>query len=417
MPENSSIPDRTAVAAQVDSQPAAAAPAREAGRPQLALLLAGSCMPILGAVLIAPVLPVMSAVFRHTAGVAVLVPVVLTVPALMIGLAAPFAGLIADKLGRKRLLIAAMLGYTVSGTAPLYLSSLGSIIASRIVVGLCEAAIMTCCTTLIGDYWAGARRSRYLGLQTTVAALSATVFLAAGGVLGGFGWRTPFWLYTVPALLAIPMAALLWQPAAGLASRPRRLPALPWRQLLVPCLVSLVGGVIFYALIVQLSFVLSGAGVTSTALIGGVSALMSVATAAGAGAFGKLSRFTPRSLLPAAFGISALGLAVVFAGGSVPVITVGAVITGFGTGVLLPVLLTWAVNRLRFEQRGRGTGLWTATLFVGEFLSPLLLAAIGAQAGGLPAALGVLALVAAVLAVVTWLTVPRTADRLDVTHG
>jgi MFS family permease len=393
---------------------------RRAGLAQLILLLAGSCMSVLGAVLIAPVLPQMTAHFAGVAGVDVLVPIVLTVPALVIGLAAPFAGFIVDKVDRKRLLIGAMVAYAVFGTAPLYLGSLGAIIGSRVLVGVCEAAIMTCCTTLIGDYWSGARRARYLGLQTLVAALSATVFLGVGGALGTAGWRTPFWLYTVALVLAVPMAVALWQPTghpAGHLTDNRHLERVPWRQLLGPCLVTIVGGIIFYALIVQLSFVLTGVDITSTATIGGISAIMSLATAVGSGSFAKLSRYTPRTLLPIAFGLSALGLAVVFATRAVPVITVGAVLTGFGTGLLLPVLLTWAVNRLHFAQRGRGTGLWTGTLFVGQFTSPLIVAAVGAGVGGLQPALGVLAIVAAVLAVVTLIAVPRNAEPLNVTHG
>jgi MFS family permease len=100
----------------------------------------------------------------------------------------------------------------------------------------------------------------------------------------------------------------------------------------------------------------------------------------------------------------------------VPVITIGAVLTGFGTGLLLPTLLTWAVNRLRFAQRGRGTGLWTGTLFIGQFLSPILLAAIGAGVGGLQPALGVLGVVTAGAAVATLLLVRRNNQRLDVTR-
>jgi MFS family permease len=92
------------------------------------------------------------------------------------------------------------------------------------------------------------------------------------------------------------------------------------------------------------------------------------------------------------------------------------VFTGFGTGLLLPTLLTWAVNRLRFEQRGRGTGLWTGTLFIGQFLSPILLAAIGAGVGGLQPALGVLGVVTAVAALTTLLLVRRNNERLDVTR-
>jgi MFS family permease len=410
----------TILPAPAGEQPSPGATGPQAGRAQLVLLLAGSCLSVLGAVLIAPVLPQMTDHFAGVAGADVLVPIVLTVPALFIGLAAPFAGLIADAVDRKRLLIVAMVLYSVFGTAPLYLQSLGAIIGSRVLVGLCEAAIMTCCTTLIADYWSGPRRSRYLGLQTLMASVSAAVFLGLGGALGAAGWRTPFWLYLVAVLLAYPMARLLWQPERGPASPApagRRLPRLPWRDLLVPCLVTLVGGIIFYALIVQLSFVLDDAGVGSTATIGALSALMSVATAAGSLAFARLAGHSPRRLLPVAFGVSAAGLLVVAASSAVPVITVGAMLTGAGTGLLLPTLLTWAINRLTFEQRGRGTGLWTGALFIGEFFCPLLIAGIGAATGGLRPALGVLAGLAAVLAVVTLVVVPRDAQPLDVTHA
>src|SRR3954451_15132575 len=208
---------------------AASAPARTAGKAQLVLLLAGSCLSVLGAVLIAPVLPQMTDHFAGVAGSDVLVPIVLVVPALIIGLTAPFAGVVIDAVDRKRLLIAAMVAYSLFGTAPLYLKSLGLIIVSRVLVGLCEAAIMTCCTTLIADYWSGPRRSRYLGLQTLTASVSAAVFLGVGGALGSAGWRPPFWLYLVAVLLAVPMARLLWQPRRDPAAG--RLPPVPWRDL------------------------------------------------------------------------------------------------------------------------------------------------------------------------------------------
>jgi len=376
----------------------AAAPDRPAGLVQLVLLLAGSCMPVLGAVLIAPVLPQLAAEFAGVAGVDVLVPVVLTVPALVVGLTAPFAGLLADAIDRKRVLIIAMVAYSVVGTAPLYLDSLPSIIASRVLVGVCEAAIMTCCTTLIGDYWTGERRSRNLGLQALVTAIAATVFLGLGGALGAAGWRTPFWLYLAAAVIAVPMIGALWQPTREARTAGRRLEPVPWRQLALPCLVTLFGGVVFYALIVELSFVLTDVGVTSTAAIGGLSALMSLATAIGAGSFARVANRGPGVLLPIAFGLSGAGFLLIFATAAVPVIAAGSVLTGFGTGLLLPTLITWAVNRLSFAQRGRGTGLWTGTLFIGQFVAPLVIAAVGAAVGGLRPALGVLGVASLVVA-------------------
>jgi MFS family permease len=369
-------------------------------------------------VLIAPVLPQMQDAFADVPGADVLVPVVLTVPALLIGLTAPFAGLVVDRADRKRLLLAALVVYAIVGTAPLYLPSLQAILVSRILVGLCEAAIMTCSTTLIGDYWSGAQRSRYLSLQTLVTALAATVFLALGGALGTSGWRTPFWVYGIALVLVPLVAMLIWQPAGHRTHRGagRRLEPLPWRMLLTPCLVSLVGGVVFFALIVELSFVLTGVGFTSTAAIGGIGALMSIATAAGCVVFARLASLTPRKLLPVEFLLAAVGFALVSATTSVPVIAAGAVIAGLGTGMLLPTLLTWAINRLEFEQRGRGTGLWTGALFIGQFLSPVLIAGIAAGIGGLQPAIRVLSVVAVAMAGVSALVTRHNSVPLDVTN-
>ncbi|MFD6951436.1 MFS transporter [Nocardiopsis sp. TSRI0078] len=380
---------------------------RQAGPAQLLLLLAASCMPILGSVLIAPVLPQMAREFASVPGANVLVPVVLTVPALVIGLTAIFAGALADKVDRKRVLLVAMVGYSVVGTAPLYLDTLHSIVASRVLLGLFEAAIMTCCTTLIGDYWTGTRRARYLGMQVLTTTCAATVFLLAGGLLGAWGWRAPFWLYLAALVLVLPMAALLWQPRRSENEGSVRL---PWRQLLGPCTVTLFGGVVFYALIVHLSYVLDGAGVTSTGTVGLISAVMSLATAVGAGLFGRVSAVTPRVLVPIEFGLSALGLGIVSAAPSVPVVITGAVITGFGTGLLLPTLVLWAINRLSFEQRGRGTGLWTGALFIGQFACPLVITGLGVAGADLRTALGLLGAVAAAMALLLVFTM-RTRPR------
>ncbi|RNM12658.1 MFS transporter [Nocardioides pocheonensis] len=379
------------------------APTRQAGRPQGLLLMMMSCLPILGAVLLAPVLPRMQDHFGNTPKAQALVPLSLTVPALMIALLAPFAGRIVDRFGRKRLLVAALVVYAAFGTAPLWLGGLEAIVLSRVGVGLAEAAIMTCCTTLIADYFSGPARDRWLGLQTVFASLSATLFFALGGALGAHNWRTPFWLYASSLAFAVLAATLLWQPrphGTADATRPD-LPPLPVRSLLAACLVSLFGGIVFYTPIVELPFLLDHAGVSAVPVIGAITALASAATAAGAFTFGRISRRGTAILLPIAFALAGVGLVVVGVGASVPVIVVGAVVASAGTGVMLPTLLVWALSGLTFEQRGRGTGLWTAALFLGEFVCPLLVLALAAALGGLGAAValvGAASLLAAAIA-------------------
>lgn len=380
---------------------------RPAGPVEAGILLLASCLSVLGAVLLAPVLPSIEKAFAGTAGVEVLTPLVLTAPALLIGLTASFAGRVVDRVGRKGLLVASLVVYAVVGTAPLYLPTLPLVVASRVLVGLTEAAIMTCCTTLLADYFHGSRREKMFGLQVVFTTVSATVFFGVGGALGASGWRTPFWLYAVSLPLAALVARLIWQPAPHSGGA---LPKLPWRHFLPPVLVSLVGGVVFYVLIVELSFRLDDIGVTSTATIGAVSAVSSLATAVMAFLFGRLARFGPAVLVPAAFVLCGLGHVGMGLATTLPLVAAAAVVAGLGNGLILPSLLTWALSRLSFAQRGRGTGVWTSALFVGQFVCPIVVLGVSAVVGGLGGALVALGIVSFVAAVVVRTLRPGVPD-------
>lgn len=98
-----------------------------------------------------------------------------------------------------------------------------------------------------------------------------------------------------------------------------------------------------------------------------------------------------------------------------PFALVGAVVTSAGTGLLLPTLLTWAVSGLQVEQRGRGTGIWTGVLYIGEFTSPIVLGIAASAIGGLQTALGVLGVLSALAALIALLTRPgrRSHSKKD----
>ncbi|MEV8308241.1 MFS transporter [Streptomyces flavidovirens] len=398
MPEPVS-PTPSAPSAVVDAgTPGAATPSGAAHRLRVTLLMAGSCLPILGAVLIAPVLPRMQDHFDGVAGAKALVPVALTIPALALALLAPFAGVIVDRLGRKRLLVVATVLYAVFGTAPLWLDSLGAIVASRALVGVVEAAIMTCCTTLIGDYYSGRVRDRYLALQTMCASVSATAFFILGGVVGSAGWRAPFWIYAVSLLIAPVMAAFLPKPqsggeaaSAGASQRPTPFPV---RRLAGICGLTVFGAMVFYTVPVEMAYLMDDLGVESTGAIGAATAIASAATVTGTIAFTKFSG-TPARRLPAVFALCAAGFVVMALAGNPTVLVAGAVLNCLGTGILLPSLLTLAMSKLNYADRGRGTGLWLAAFFGGQFVCPLVLLALEGLVDSLAAAVGVLGLTSA----------------------
>ncbi|WP_308190282.1 MFS transporter [Amycolatopsis sp. GM8] len=145
---------------------------------------------------------------------------------------------------QKRVLVIALVLYSLVGTAPLWLPTLPAILVSRILMGIAEAAIFSSAMATISDLFDGHRRARDFGLLNLVTGLAAVVFIAVSGTLGNDNWRTPFWLYALALLIAIAAALVLKRDP----TRTQRvaLPKVDWRRLLVPIIFTLVGGAVFY---------------------------------------------------------------------------------------------------------------------------------------------------------------------------
>jgi MFS family permease len=385
---------------------------RRANRNAGTVLMLALCLPVLATVLITPVLPAIQARFAAVPRVTTLVPLLLAVPSIATAVASPIVGVILDYAGRRHLLIGSLVLFALAGTAPVWLNSLYAIIASRVVLGVAVAAVVTCSTTLIGDYYTGATRARFLGLQTVFAASSAIVFFLVGGVLGSAGWRGPFWAHAVSLILLPFIVLALPRPRDGRSNSTYADPlraGTSWRSLLSKCLLTLVGSVIFHVPVVETTYVLGEVAVNSAEVIGIVTAVTSVATVIGAAAIYQLYQADPRGLLIAGFSFTAVGFAIVAGSANLTTATAGMVVvlglmlSSIGCGLLLPTLLIWSVSQLNYKQRGRGTGVWNGAFYLGQFICPLAMLALSERIGGLFAAFGVTAAACAVLALATGL--------------
>jgi len=103
------------------------------------VLLAASVMPVMAIISLVPVLPLLMREFAGVAGSEFLVPIALTIPALCVALFSPVAGWLADRIGRKILLVSALVLYAACGIVPWFLDDLFQIIAARIALGMTEA--------------------------------------------------------------------------------------------------------------------------------------------------------------------------------------------------------------------------------------------------------------------------------------
>jgi MFS family permease len=338
---------------------------------------------VMGIVLLAPILPQMHAHFADVPNADFLVPLVLTIPAACIALFSPVAGWLADRFGRRRLLMTAIGCYAVLGVAPYFLDSLASIFVTRVGLGMTEAVIITVSTTLLGDMFSGGQRDRWLANQTAVASLSALALFVIGGALGVHGWRAPFLVYLSSLVMLAGVWLFTWEPRASTrrAGSDRSVP-LPWKRLLGICSVTLLASIFFYILQVQMGVALTERGVTSSATIGWLTSIASLGVPAGTFVFRYAARrLSTAGLLALEFGIIAVGFVGMTHAPDYRTFMLFGALNQLGCGMILPTLLTWAVRGLVFANRGRGTGVWQSVFSVGQTLSALAIPAMARLIG------------------------------------
>jgi MFS family permease len=238
--------------------------------------------------------------------------------------------------------------------------------------------LMTLSTTLIGDFFKGASRDRWLAAQTGVASTCAVFAILIAGYVGQNDWHNVFLLYLFPAIFLVLAIVFTWEPAESeyLANKGKegKWSDIPWGLMTVICLITLFGSVMFYTVQIKLPDaykalgVVLGDGSYDSARGGMMTAVASIFVPVGTLCFWALSpRLSLKAMFVLEFTLLAVGFLLMSVLKSPWLFTFAAGFDQIGAGMLLPTLLTWAVASLPFAVRGRGTGLWTATFSLGQF--------------------------------------------------
>lgn len=363
---------------------------------RLSLLVAASLTVMSGAT-IAPGLPGMRAHFEGTPGADILVRLVLTMPALFIALCAPFAGLLIERAGRLRTLVAGALLYAASGTAGLWVDSLAALLISRALLGLSVAAVMTTATTLVGDYFAGPERARFLGMQSAFMGLGGLVFVTGGGLAAEIGWRAPFAIYLVALAVPLLARAYLFEPRQAAAPGGAAPDAVPSgvRAVLAAGFVTMAA---FYLVPVQLPFLLArDLGLPDPWMAGAALGLATTTSSLASLNYARIAGGWPFARTVAvSWGLIAAAFALLWAAPGYAAVLGAMVVLGAGMGLVFPALTTTMLALVPESRRGRMAGMLTGAVFLGQFVSPLVSQPLSAI--GLPNVYGLFAILLAGLA-------------------
>jgi MFS family permease len=373
------------------NQPLSATPA--AGPVQGLMIQLASSLTVMGAVMVAPILPKLGAEFGASSPQAAeMVPLVATGPALAIALFAPIAGILADRFGRKAMLLIGTLLYGILGCLPAFLHDLNSILLVRLLFGCSEAILMTCCTTLIADYWSGEERSKYVNRQVVTIGIVGSIFFVIGGAAGESSWRTPFYLYLLPLLLLPFLVKFLWEPARRIEIQSETNAFSTgeiWIAVLLSYLMVFMGMVAAFVVPVMAPGILVALGITSTAMIGLCTGIGLLATLVGSIAWpATRNRLGIAGTNAWMMALIAVGLLLLTRATSFQAVVIAVIIHGLGVGYLVPNLMLPLLMKLPARFRARGVGGFTSCLYLGQFASPLIIIGIAQSFGGMPTGLG-----------------------------
>lgn len=373
----------------------------------LVLIFAVTATGIMGNSLVAPLIPdILDDLGIGDAGAGLIVAAV-SLPGIVM---APLIGVLADRFGRRTVLVPCLVMFGLCGLAVAAAPNFATVLAARFGQGIGAAGLINLSVVLIGDHWDGEERTRLIGRNSAMLTVGLAFFPLLSGVVAEIGnWR----LALTPYGLALVTAVAAWR-VLGSGAAARTAPVTIREQLgglgdavRQPAIVAvLVSGFVTFALIfgvflatlplhLEREFAVGAAGrglfLSIPALTASLVAfnLQRITSLIGR----RVALITAAALFVVAF--SVIGVAPVLV-----LIGVGAALYGFGEGVLIPTLQDIAVTEAPPEHRGAVVAVWVGAARLGQTVGPIAAAIVFSATTTTVALLGGAALAAILLALV-----------------
>ncbi|MCF7935287.1 MAG: MFS transporter [Synergistales bacterium] len=345
--------------------------------PYLPVIVMVTLIAVMGVASVTPVFPSLARALSIRPERTGLLITCFTLPGIVL---APLAGLAADVVGRKRILIPALALFALAGAGCFFTDRFAHILALRFLQGIGAAPLPVVNLTIMGDLFNGRRLNRSMGINASLLSVGTATYPAIGGALGMLGWNAPFLLPLAALPVALMVAAVL----------PERAEGMPWsramqharegigtlgREELLLYLISVLLFVNLYG--VALSYIpflvernFGGTAVTVGLFMSGVSA----GTVVAASQLGRLMACSNvRRLLAAAFALVLSAVLVLPAMPSLWLALIPGLALGTAQGIAVPCTQARLAGIASQRYRGVTMAFLGAALRIGQTVGPVLM--------------------------------------------
>jgi ACDE family multidrug resistance protein len=300
----------------------------------------------------------------------------------------PVTGILADRYGRKAVLVPSMLVFGLAGFACFFAPDYHTLIILRFIQGIGASSFGTLNVTLVGDFFESKERLTAMGYNAGVLSLGTATYPVIGGLLATLGWQFPFLL----PLLAIPAALWLWISLPHHEANVQHMQIYllnVWKRInrmdvwLLFFLTFFIFIVLYGSLLTYLPILMKQRMNAGPGEIGMMMALMSLVTATVASQSGKIAtrlRSTNQLLISLGFYFIAVLL---YWKSETPVFLIfPSILFGIGHGLILPCVQNKLVSHAPFQERAAFMSANSVLTRTGQTLGPLF-AGIFYTLGGL----------------------------------
>ncbi len=343
----------------------------------LQLIFAISLMAVLGVATVTPAFPQLAEALEVPARNLGLLVTAFTFPTVILG---PIIGIVADRFGRKKIVVPSLFIFGIAGTACAFVRDFNLLILLRFLQGIGAASLLSLSTTLIGDLYTERRRTTAMGYNASVTSIGTAFYPTIGGALATLGWYYPFML----PLVAIPIGLLVLfflknpEPKGDRnlkAYLQNALKVLINRQIVGLFIASGANFILLYgAHVTYLPILLKNSFQVSPFTIGLFLSSVSVAITLASSQLGRLARrFSETVLIRASFVFYAVALLIIPFIRNLSLILIPTTLIGVGLGIGFPSIQTLLAALAPKEYLATVISVNGTFFGLGQTLGPLLM--------------------------------------------
>jgi predicted MFS family arabinose efflux permease len=344
---------------------------------ELQIAVLASSILAVGTTLLSPLISDLAGVFGVSERVSGLLIIVYLVTATV---CIPIGGILADRLGRTKLLVSGLVLFGLAGAGITLTTSFAFALGLRVVQALGFSAAVPVTITIFSELYEGRQEATGQGMRAAGINIAIMIVPFVSGLLFTIGWYLPFAIY----LVAIPVAMWAWAVLPESRS-PNETPfSVYLSQLFELCrdvavfslLISfVVRFFILYGFYTYISVLLVREVGTGVVLAGGIVSLKGVFSTISSTQAGRLSTvFDTAVVVIGGFGLTGLGIGLLGAAPVLEGVVLGTILFGLGDGIIAPSQKSLVTQLSPPDLRGGTVSLATALQNAGKTLGPIALA-------------------------------------------